>query len=73
MKGPPKALLPKGYRIGMRVHTNETYAAISRRAPYLEGIIVGGSHSANGDLVVKWDSYKRRCIVPHKLVSEEGH
>ena len=51
MKGPPKALLPKGYRIGMRVHTNETYAAISRRAPYLEGIIVGGSHSANGDLL----------------------
>ena len=67
-KGPPKAPLPEGFSLGMRVRTNQIYARISRRVPYLEGVIIGGSRSANGDLMIKWDSYRRRAIVPHKWV-----
>ena len=44
-KGPLKAPLPEGFSLGMRVRTNQIYARISRRVPYLEGVIIGGSRS----------------------------
>ena len=59
MKGPPSIPLPKGYRIGDRIKTNNTYALITPRRPGPRyGTIVRGSRSADGPVIVLLDGFK---------------
>jgi hypothetical protein len=69
--GPPRATefkLPEGFALGQRIRTNQRYAQGSKLVPYLEGVIIGGSRSQNGDLRVQWDTYKRPIVVQHTMV-----
>ena len=60
--------LPPGYAIGMRVRTNDRYAACYAKSPkYRLGTIVGGSHGQEGAIIVKLDDHKKHRAIDTRL------
>jgi hypothetical protein len=59
--------LPKGYVVGDRIRTNATYALVNPRIKEPRyGVIINGSHSTQGPVMVRLDGQKdARAMTPN--------